>query len=324
MDLRDSNHVELVLEDMVVPHVVRPVREPHVLYVRMSAPRTKASRAVSVPPTTAALVLQALTTEGAAIERAVIVGADALMRHPAGDVTTAQQIFVDVIRALTDAHVPFVWRTRTGIHDGEAPPPAIVHALQAAGRLCTVELGAVSMDPALVHALEGHHAVPTPDRLRFAHALSARHVAVRVLLEPLVPMLTDQQSALSDVLMACVEAGVRRVGARYLVLTPDREQAIAARLDGMQRALLQGVFAEEPWRNDPRTDGHSGEVHKRIPGALRQRGHVRLVDLAAALHVRVDILDPVSDTELPTLVEGPPSLPRVRARPQLDLFRRSR
>jgi hypothetical protein len=76
MELKDSNHAELVLEDMVVPHVVRPIREPHVLYVRMSAPRTAASRAISVPPTTAKQVLQALMTEGAAIERAVIVGAD--------------------------------------------------------------------------------------------------------------------------------------------------------------------------------------------------------------------------------------------------------
>ena len=163
-------------------------------------------------------------------------------------------------------------------------------------------------------------------------------------MDPLVPMLTDQQQSLEALMSAFAEAGVQKVGARYIVLTRERARAVAARLAGMQRALLQGVFAEEPWH---KPDPESGlrELHKRIPVHLRRSGHHRLLEAGARHGMFVDILDPVEEGEDITaslspspspqstseepegsLAHGPgaPKPPkRVRKRPQLELFRKS-
>ncbi len=326
--------LEFVHETLPVPSLVRPDHERDVLYIRLSAPRTRGSDVVAVLPAAgdavAAIVHQA-KERGEPVHRAVIVGADALLLPEGTDVPQgleeARSTFVDVIGALADAHVSFLWRTRAGIEAGGLPP-LIANALMAAGPLCTVELGVATVDNDDARALEGDHATPAAARVRLAAALVARGVSVRALVDPLVPMLTDQQGALDDLVTALAEAGVKKLGARYITLTRERAKVIAARLAGMQKALLQGVFADEPWRSSlppgraatsPDTSGPR-ELHKRIPPSLRMRGHERLIEIGAHHGVVVEILDPVDEREFDHLVDGSLKPRSVRVRPQLDLF----
>jgi hypothetical protein len=262
------------------------------------------------------------------IRRAVLVGVDAAFVVDAVHREVALAAFVEVIRAFTDAGIPFLWRTRAGIAPAGLPP-AVAHALVAAGRLCTVELGIATVDDEEARALEGDQATSSRSRLQLASALSARGITVRALVDPLVPMLTDQQGSLEDLVVALARAGVRRLGARYLTLTRDRARVIAARLAGMQRALLQGVFADEPWRQPGVFDADASgprELHKRIPASLRRRGHERLLEIGGRHGVIVEILDPVDTAELaraaPTAGAASTVAPRTRTRPrpQLELF----
>ena len=322
---------ELVHETLPVPSLVRPDHERDVLYIRLTAPRTPGSHVVAVVPDAGAAVAAVLAQareRGEPVHRAVVVGVDVLLGAPEDSVglQEARATFVDVVRALTDAEVSFLWRTRAGIEAGGLPP-VIAHALIAASHLCTVELGVATVDDDDARALEGDNATPAAARVRLAASLVARGVSVRALVDPLVPMLTDQQGALDDLVTALAEAGVKKLGARYITLTRERAKVIALRLAGMQKALLQGVFADEPWRNpgsgaDPESSGPR-ELHKRIPPALRMRGHERLLEIGAHHGVVVEILDPVDDRELtqPSSSKPPRS---VRVRPQLDLFQQKK
>ena len=323
-----ESRVEFVLEPLATPSLVRPDHEPEVLYVRLSAPRSPASKIMSVHPASGAAVTAALddaAARGDHLRRAVVVGTDSLFADIAAlGRDGAIAAFVDVVRALTDAGLPFVWRTRAGIEPGTLPP-TLAHALVSAGRLCTVELGVATVDDRDARALEGDNATSFDARLRLAGALHARGVVVRALVDPLVPMLTDQQGPLEQLVDALAKAGVKKLGARYITLTRERAKVIAARLAGMQKALLQGVFADEPWQ---KADDDSGprELHKRIPPALRRRGHERLNQVGAQHGIAVEILDPVDDDELSRSVSRALDTTRERPskpallRPQLDLF----
>ncbi len=330
--------VAFAMEPLGVPSVVRPDHEPRVVYLRLAAPAgtgEDGERRVAVLPAPAAALraaLEAADREGTVVERAVLVGTDAILdpeaaRAPGHELAIAA--IVELIEALVAAKLPFVWRTRGGI-DGPAPH-ALAQALVDAGRLAVVELGVPAMDAELCAALEGGAAVAPEHRLRLAAALEARGVTVRGLIDPLVPLLTDQQQNLEALASAFAEAGVRKLGARYIVLTRERARAVASRLAGMQRALLQGVFADEPWQK-PDPEGGQREVHKRIPAHLRRAGHHRLLDAAARHGLFVDILDPIDEAESltpgeagtppPVGTEGAPKRPAKKRRPQLELFRK--
>lgn len=337
-DARDEARAKpFVVQALDVPSVVRPDHEPRVLYVRLTA---QAANHVSVLPRPRDAVeaeLSQAQREGRPVARAVLVGADSIVDPRAAGAAghkDAVALLVDVVRAFVAARVPFVWRTRGGI-DG-ALPIELGEALAAAGSLAVVELGVPTLDGELCDALEGHSGVRPEHRLRLASALVIRGVAVRGLVDPLVPMLTDQQQALETLCAAFADAGVARMGVRYIVLTRERARAVANRLAGMQRALLQGVFADEPWHK-PDPESGQREVHKRIPGRLRRAGHHRLVEAGARHGVHVDILDPVLEGEDLSVGESgtsdhtgaatrPAERPRApkRARPQLDLFRKAR
>ncbi|MBI1947298.1 MAG: hypothetical protein HYS27_16510 [Deltaproteobacteria bacterium] len=331
--------VTFAVEPLGVPSVVRPTHEPQVLYVRLAAPAgigEDGERRISVLPDPAAAVqaaIQAAAREGTKVERAVLVGTDSVLdpaaaRAPGHEAALAA--LVEVVRALTSESLPFVWRTRGGI-DGPAPH-ALAQALADAGRAVVVELGVPSMDAELCAALEGGPAVAPEHRLRLAAALESRGVTVRGLIDPLVPLLTDQQQNLEALVSAFAEAGVRKLGARYIVLTRERARAVASRLAGMQRALLQGVFADEPWQK-PDPEGGQREVHKRIPAHLRRAGHHRLLEAAARHGLYVDILDALDEAESlapgeagsspPVGVDDAPKRPAKKRRPQLELFRKS-
>ncbi len=330
LSLVQGSVLEFVREPLAVPSLVRPDHERDVLYVRLTAGRTAASRVIAVLPdagSAVATIVEQARERGEPVHRAVVVGIDVLLSAPDSSpgLEDARAAFVDVLRALTDAGVPFLWRTRAGI-DAGGLPPGIAHALIAAARLCTVELGIATVDDDDSRALEGDQATSASARLRLASSLVARGVAVRALVDPLVPMLTDQQAPLDDLVSALAAAGVKKLGARYITLTRERAKVIAARLAGMQKALLQGVFADEPWRNVDHDHSGPRELHKRIPAALRQRGHERLIEVGARHGVIVEVLDPVDDRELqalhePTSTKAPKQL---RVRPQLDLFQQKK
>lgn len=349
---REGLPLVFVFEPLKVPSVVRPHEEPHVLYVRLSAPvpspvaarpgRTAGAApaaSVAVMPDPAEVIraeLAAAGDEGRPVTRAVLVGTDAILDPRAARSEShprAMDLLVETLRALAEARVPFVWRMRGGIEG--ALPQVLAEALAAAGPRVTVELGIPTLDGELCRAFEGGPGVDPAQRLRLAAALSARGVAVRGLVDPLVPMLTDQPQMLGALMQALAEAGVSRVGARYILLTRERGRAIARRLAGMQRALVEGVFADEPW-HEAQPDVGVREVHKRIPAHLRRAGHHRIVEAGARCGVLVDILDPVrpgeeppahSATDVMTVPSSRPLPARARqlrrARPQLDLFRTS-
>jgi hypothetical protein len=333
-----EHRLEFVVEPLQAPSIVRPEHEPHVLYVRLAAPHGRSIAVLPAPGAAIAAELERARQAGAAVERAVLVGADSIVdpRAPgrAGhDVALAH--LVEAIGAFARAGVPFVWRTRGGI-DGPIPH-ALGQALVDAGALALVELGVPTLDHELCVALEGHDSAAPEHRVRLAAALVSRGVHVRGLLDPLVPMLTDQQGSLEALLGALGDAGVSKIGARYIVLTRERARAVAGRLTGMHRALLQGVFADEPWHKpDPQGTEHGArEVHKRIPSHLRRAGHHRLLEAGARHGLFVDILDPVADGEgedltAPGVAEDGDKPKEAKARsqkrrrPQLELFRKAR
>ncbi len=320
--------MEFVVEPLATPTLVRPAHEPDVLYVRVTAPRALGSRIVAVLPDAGRATVAALhdaITLGEPVRRAVVVGIDSAFIDPdAPGRDHAIAAFTEVVHALCDASIPFVWRTRAGVSPGGLPP-AVAAALVAASRLCTVELGVAAADDRDARALEGDLASTFDDRLRLAGALTARGLHVRALLDPLVPMLTDQQGPLDTLIEKLARTGIKRLGARYITLTHERAKVIAARLAGMQKALLQGVFADEPWQK-PDEDSGRREVHKRIPPAIRRRGHERLLEVGAKHGVVVEILDPVDDEELSRSMQRASQLQArqthkpLRLRPQLDLF----
>lgn len=324
--------MEFVVESLATPTLVRPDHELDALYIRLTAPRAPASRIVAVLPNAGAAVAAALADardRGEVVRRAVVVGVDAAFAadNSAPGRDHAINAFIDVVRALTDDGIHFVWRTRAGIEPGGLPP-TLAAVLGAAGRLCTVELGVCATDDGDARALEGDLAQSFEARIRLAGALVARGLVVRALVDPLVPMLTDQQGPLESLVQALAQTGVKRLGARYITLTRDRAKVIAARLAGMQKALLQGVFADEPWQQ-PEEETGPREVHKRIPPGIRRRGHERLIEVGAKYGVLVEILDPVDDAELARSMERAQHHERehtkaqqkpLRLRPQLDLF----
>lgn len=97
----------------------------------------------------------------------------------------------------------------------------------------------------------------------------------------------------------------------------------------MQRALIQGCFAEQPWIPGDRNSnaGFERKSHKLLPLALREKGHARVIDAAARVGIGSDILDPaqpedLSDPNVPA-ANTPPKKKRLKM-PQLDLFRARR
>ncbi len=326
--------LQFVVEPLSVPSAVRPVHEPDVLYVRLTAPAGDGRIAV-LPEAARAIACALAPSGGRRAARGVLVGADVLLQPRAvggAGYPEALAQLVGAIGAFVELGVPFVWRTRGGI---EGPLPAtlasaIVQAVAALGTSgAVVELGVPSLDAGLASALEGHEGASPAQRLRLASALTSRGVLVRGLVDPLVPMLTDQQHGLEALMCAFGEAGVHKVGARYIVLTRERARTLANRLVGMQRALLQGVFADEPWHQADPAHGASS-VHKLLPSHLRRAGHHRVLEAGARHGIFVDILDPVEEGEdLTGASSSSADLPaagrpkRVRVRPQLELFRKS-
>lgn len=335
----EVRRVRFVFQPLTVPHTARVRAEGAThLFVRFSSP-VKGAATLAIPPMLekeVELELKAARREGHPVDRVVVVGSDALFAGPGaagGDPRSAEgydaavDAFASLLSSLVKERVPFVWRTRGGLAGNM--PAALSRALLDAGALATLELGLPSLDAGLCAALEGAGGASPEERLRLASAASARGVSVRGLLDPLVPMLTDQRAALEPLLQALADAGVHRVGVRYLVMTRDKAKSLARRLSSMHRALIQGCFADQPWLA-PKPEGGAAfeqKAHKLLPRALREKGHSRVIDLAARVGIVIDVLDPPGADEDIVLTEPQreegPKAPRRRAKkkPQLELFR---
>lgn len=334
--------VRFAFQPLSVPHAVRTVSEGEgVLFVRFAAP-VQGSDVIAVPPMLekeVELQLQEHRRQNERVSRVVIVGADALFAGSGGATgdpahadgwTAAVEALAGLMDTLTQQQMPFTWRTRGGLSG--TMPTALSRALLDARDFATVEIGMPSLDAALCRELEGTLAATPDERLRLATAVSARGVPVRGLIEPLVPMLNDQVAAVEPLLSALVDAGVHRVSVRYLVLTHGRAKSLTRRLSRMHRALVQGIFSDQPWLpGDAGQKGTAQGPHKLLPPTLRHRGHQRVIDAGARLGLVVDVLDPIDEAreagrQEETSAADESQKPRGRRRgrrerPQLDLFR---
>lgn len=333
-----EQRVSFQFQPLQVPHVA-PVKHDgeQVLFVRFAAP-VAGSSVVAIPPmleNEVVLQLKEARRNGHRIERVVIVGtepvfagADAVGGDPreADGWELTVEALAGLMNTLVKERVPFTWRTRGGLSG--TMPTSLSRALLDSEHLATIEIGLPSLDARVCLELEGGQGATPEERLHLASAATARGVSVRGLIDPLVPMLNDQRVSLQPLLQALVDAGVHRVAARYLVLTQERAKGLSRRLSRMHRALVQGIFAEQPWL--PGAKGQTGGPHKRLPATLRSQGHQRLTDVAARVGIVVDVLDAVDEDEaVAGEADAPADKPKGRrrarrARPQLDLFRARR
>jgi hypothetical protein len=329
-----ERQVKFVAQPLSTPHIARSKDGGDAaLYVRFSA--RMPSGDVAYPPDLQEEIRLALAEarrSGKPVRRAIIVGTDVLF--PAGQVESevqeaegydrALEALVGAFERFAEDRVPVLWRTRGGLKG--SLPRVLAERLQDLGAFLSLEIGLPTLDDSISRALEGPNVAPPTSRLRLATAIHARGIPVRGLIDPLVPMLTDTPASLEPLLRSLADAGVHRIGIRYLILTRGRAKQLAAGLSKMQRALIRGCFQNEPWLpGEPDADSaHSRGPHKLLPENLRERGHQRVTDAAARLGIAVFVLDPAAVAE--GLSEVRPAARRrpKRARPQLDLFRARR
>ena len=222
-----------------------------IIYFRVTLPLGE-NRVAVVPNMARALLtsLRAAERNHQWVKRVVLVGLEPLLNsqddtHPGFD--NSFKSFLQTLEALKDEPVQVVLRARAGTKQIQRLRNARPLLKSLAPRLA-IELGLPSLDPEHCEMLEGAGGASPNDRLRFAEILSAWEIPVRVRIDPLLPMLSDQRNTLDRFFAALVRAGVARVAVRYLVLTPQRAQNLAPRLNRLHREMLKACFAESNWQ----------------------------------------------------------------------------
>ncbi|MBL90463.1 MAG: hypothetical protein CMH56_01435 [Myxococcales bacterium] len=234
------------------------------------------------------------------VKRVVFVGLDPILNAKSSDDTGFQATFTELLnclRSLENEPVQVVWRTRAGIN--QLPQlKASRPVFQALAPRLAFEIGLPSLDPEHCEMLEGRGVEHPNERLRLAEILSAWEVPVRVRIDPLLPMLTDQRNSLDQFFETLVRVGIARVAVRYLVLTAERAHAIMPRLNRLHREMLKACFAESPWQQPAKGlsvyDG--AQPFKRLPDHMRESGHQRVLHAASRVGIAVDIMDPVGSS----------------------------
>lgn len=319
-----------------IPSVVQ-VREGAgtVLYFRVAMPVNDKTVAV-VPNMQKALITALRTSERDHhwVKRVVFVGLDPLLNakdQSADGFTAAFQALLESLQCLENEPVQVVLRCRAGTNQlpnlREARP--IFHAL--APRLA-FEIGLPSLDPKHCEMLEGADVEHPSQRLRLAEILSAWEIPVRVRIDPLLPMLTDQRNELDHFFEILVRVGIVRVSVRYLVLTPERSKTISPRLNRLHREMIKACFAESQWQQPAKGlsvyDG--AQPFKRLPDHIRESGHKRVLHAASRVGIAVDIMDPVASSfaqpekgtnqRRPSKWRQREKRMKVRSNAQMDLF----
>ncbi|HEV3143470.1 MAG TPA: radical SAM protein [Gemmataceae bacterium] len=145
-----------------------------------------------------------------------------------------------------------------------------------------ISLAVSSHDRAIQKVLEPA-AATFEHRLETFSGLTQRGFRAEILLEPLLPHVTDAHEHLEELLEQLAEAGVRRLTAGYLVLHPERNEAIAKALEpaGWSELVLSAY-----------ADGVRIRKGPLAPAVLlskprRQRGYALLMALAANVGITV-------------------------------------
>jgi DNA repair photolyase len=162
--------------------------------------------------------------------------------------------------------------------------PSVMSILREHRRLVRVSVALTTVDRRHQRMLEPLTAPPRI-RLRQIEALRASGISTQVIIEPLVPGVTDTRTNLSALLTALANIGIQRVTASYMFLRPGiRDHLIQAlQAHGLDEAVLsafqggptlnQGPLAPAQYLSKPR----------------RQRGYSALMALAADFGISVGI-----------------------------------
>ena len=248
--------MRFVAQTFDIPSVVH-VKEGAgtVLFFRAALPIN--GDTVSVVPNMSKALLTALRAgerEHHWIKRVVFVGLDPLLNESNPDAEGfegAFEEFLNALRFLQDEPVQVVLRCRAGTKQ-LARLKAARPVLRGLAPRLAFEIGLPSLEPQHCEMLEGPGSEHPKERLRLAEILSAWEVPVRVRIDPLLPMVSDQRQALDRLFETLVRVGVARVSVRYLVLTPERAHAMSRRLNRLHREMLKACFAETSWQQPPK------------------------------------------------------------------------
>ncbi|NWF79542.1 MAG: radical SAM protein [Chloroflexi bacterium] len=180
--------------------------------------------------------------------------------------------------------------------------------------LAVVMMTLVTADPHLSERLEGK-APPPALRLEALGELKRAGVPVGVALVPIMPYVTDRQTALRALLRACAEAGVDFVVWDYLHIPNERHRVrvneILARVGTFPASYYRDLYQGQPVVNPlyrqeldaeilTRCDGLGLEVrapHRLFAGRLSARNEAALLLKHAAFRDRVQGRTLMADTQ---------------------------
>lgn len=190
--------------------------------------------------------------------------------------------------------------------------PSRLRALAAFAPHVRVTVGMTTRDRAIQRILEPL-AAPPELRLRQITRLRELGMGVQVLLEPLLPGLTDTRENLEPLLEGLAAVGVRHVSAGYGFLRAGIREQLQRALEPFRLAgTVLGAYEEGPILA-------SGPIvaARYLPKNRRQRGYANLMALAA----RVGITVSVSGITNPDFASATRPLTESRVRPStIPLF----
>jgi DNA repair photolyase len=213
-----------------------------------------------------------------------------------------QHAAVDAVSVLSENGVE-TWLTTRGLIR-----PWALRKLAPHHEQLKVVVGLTSQDRSLQRVLEPL-AAPPKLRLRQIHELLTLGIDVQVLLEPLVPDVTDRRETMLPLLEALAALGVRHVSAGYMFMRSGIETNMAEAI---------GDWVSEAYAGGPvLTSGTIGRA-RYLPKSRRQRGYAALMSLAAPLGIEVSISSATNpDFCTPPATRSPesslPLLPRFAA-----------
>jgi len=145
-----------------------------------------------------------------------------------------------------------------------------------------VSLAVTSYDPEIQSVLEPS-AAPIEQRMVSLRQLTKRGILTEVNLEPILPNLTDSREHFEELVEQLAEAGVTSITAGYLVLRPERKEALAAALDtsGWSELVLSAYADAVRLRKGQQAPALL------LSKARRQRGYALLMALAANVRIQV-------------------------------------
>jgi DNA repair photolyase len=148
--------------------------------------------------------------------------------------------------------------------------------------LIHISLPVVSHDKTIQTVFEPNTA-RLKERLDSYRRLSQQNIRTEVILEPMLPNLTDTREHLEELLEHFAIAGVTHVTAGYMVLRPETKETMAAALEpsGWSELVLSPYSDGVRIRKGPQAPALM------LSKARRQRGYALLMALAANVGISV-------------------------------------